>query len=142
MGVHPRLHRLALAAGGVVKLAGQPDRHRLAFLASRGLDDPAEGQALAAAVGDLHRHLVVGAAHAAGANLDRGPHVAQRLMEKIERALGKIFGLILVQPDLDLVEGFVDHALGDGFLALIHDAVDELGQHLVLVAGVGTELLF
>ena len=43
---------------------------------------------------------------------------------------------------LDLIERVVHHARGGTLAAAAHDAVDELGDDLVLVAGVGLELRF
>src|SRR5690606_27378502 len=41
---------------------------------------------------------------------------------------------------LNLIERVVDDALGDGLLAVFHDAVDEARQHLVVVARIAAEL--
>jgi hypothetical protein len=91
---------------------------------------------------DLHGHLVVGAADALGADLDVGPDVAEGEVEHLERRGGKALGLLLVDPLLDDVEGAVNAKLGPGLLAVAHHAVDELRQRLVLMDGIGAQLLF
>src|SRR6266550_2080660 len=49
---------------------------------------------------------------------------------------------ILLGLALNRVERAVDDALGNGFLALIHQAVHELREHQVAIFGVGRDFAF
>ena len=60
------------------------------------------------------RHLIGGAADAAGAHFQRGRDVAQGFVEDDQRILLGLGG--------DGVEGAIDDAFGGGLLAVIHQA--------------------
>lgn len=132
---------LALAAGGVEELVGQALSDGLALFAAGGRDDPAEAERLLTLAVDLHGDLVVGTADALGADFDEGLDLVDGHMEAVEGALGGVGIVDLVEAALDDVHGVVDVALGDGLLAVVHDAVGELREDLVAVDGVGTKLL-
>ena len=71
------------------------------------------------------------AADAAAADLDARLDVVERIMEHAQRlALGAL---------LDSVERAIDDVLGDGLLAVQHDAVHELGQHDVPELRIGQD---
>src|SRR5690606_35146496 len=62
-------------------------------------------------------------------------------VEDVQRGLGAaVLDAVLAHPGVDLVQRVVDNALGDGLLAVLHHAVDELGQHPVVETRVGAEL--
>src|SRR5262245_9860435 len=88
---------LAFTLGGVEEFLRQPLGHRLALFFAGGGDDPAETKALLAAIGHLHRHLVVGAADTLGAHLDIGSRVGERLMKNLERGRRKALDLFLFE---------------------------------------------
>src|SRR5262249_38757622 len=116
----------------VEQLGREPLRHRLFIALARGRDQPANAQGLAPILTYFDRHLISGAADAAGAHLDRGHDVVERLLEHGERIL---FGLAF-----DKVEGAVDDVFGNRFLALVHDGVHEFGHDLVPEFWVGQNL--
>src|SRR6185295_1708223 len=130
--VVPLLHGFAFAAVRVVELVRQLLGHRAALLGAGGGEQPAVGQRHAALLGDGHRNLVGRAADAAGADLDHGHDVVDRLGEDV---LAVLVGDLLV----DLVERGVEDPLGRRLLSAFHEAVDELPHHLVLEFGVGLE---
>src|SRR3989344_9671882 len=70
------LDRIALALSGSKNLVRELDRHRTALLIPRCADDPAEREREAAGLRHFSRHLVVGAADAAGTYLHQGRDVA------------------------------------------------------------------
>ena len=65
-------------------------------------------------------HLVCGAADAARAHFDRRAHVVDGVAEGAQRILARALGHAL--------ERAVDDRLRDRFLALVHEAVHELGD--------------
>src|SRR5690606_3028146 len=90
---------------------------------------PANGQRLGALRADFHRNLIGGAADTARADLNARTHVVELRMEHFHR--------LALQAGLDGVKGTVQDALGNRLLALLHDAVHELGQHDIPVLGIG-----
>src|SRR6202000_833089 len=131
MGVFALLHRGAAVVGGIHQLGGEAIGHRLLRAAARGGDDPADRQRLGAIGADFDRHLVGGTADAAGAHFEVRLHVGERLVERLHRvALGLL---------LDLGHGAVDDGLGGRLLALVHQAVHELGDDDVAIFGVGED---
>src|SRR6185437_2370272 len=66
------------------------------------------------------RHLIGGAADAAGAHFDRRHHVVQRLLEYRKR--------ILLGLAFDDVERAVDDPFRGRLLAVVHDRIHELGD--------------
>src|SRR3954470_9349478 len=79
------LERAALLVDGVQDLGGEPLDHLALAALARERDDPAHGKRARAAGGHLDRHLVVGAADAAGAHLERGRNRLDGLLENLER---------------------------------------------------------
>src|SRR5690606_11249694 len=84
----------------------------------------------------------VGAADALGPDLDERLDVLHGHVEEFEFGLGRVGIGLLGEPILDDLHRVVDAALSDGLFAVVHDAVDELGEDPVVVPRVGTELLF
>lgn len=93
--------------------------HRLTLAAACGDKYPAECERLLALRAHFARHLVVGAADAAGADFHGGADVADCGLEEFYR----IFHLSLLFYD---IKGIVDHFAGSRLLAVPHDGVDEL----------------
>jgi hypothetical protein len=88
--------------------------------------------ARASALGaDFDGDLVGRTADAARADLDRGLHVVERFVEGFDGGA--------LQAGLDAVKRAVDDRLGDGFLAVEHQVVHELGDHPVAELGIGQD---
>src|SRR6185437_12930212 len=83
-------------------------------------DQPADRERLAAIGPHLDGHLVGGAADPARANLDRGTHIVERIVEHAQRILARALG--------DAIERAVDDAFGNRLLALVHQAIHEFGD--------------
>ena len=108
-----------------------PDRrpgHGGLVAAARGGDQPADGERARTVGAHFDRHLVGGAADAAGADFQRGRNIAQGFVEHHQRILLGLGG--------DGVEGAIDDAFGGGLLAVIHQAVHEFGENQVAKFGV------
>src|SRR5262249_42999140 len=129
----------------VQQLGREPLRHRLLIALARGRNDPANAERLPTHRANFHRHLVSGAADAAGTHLDRRHDVLERLHEDRQR--------VLLGLGLDHAERAVDDAFGNRLLSGIHHRVHELGdddvselrvrKHLTLFGGMATRhLLF
>src|SRR3569623_2104818 len=128
MGVFALLHRGAAIVGGIQELGGETVGHGLLGTAAGGGDDPADRQGLGTVGADFDRHLVGRTADAAGADLEVRLHVGEGFVERLHRiALGLL---------LDLGHGAVDDGLGGRLLALVHEAVHELGEHDIAILGV------
>src|SRR6185437_10912611 len=134
MGVFTLLDRVAAAVEGIEQLGGELLGHAVARTIARGLDDPANGESLAALRADFDGHLVGGAADAARADFDGRLHVLQRLVEGGDR--------ILLELAFDLVEGAVDDTLGNRLLATLHERVHELRDDEVVELGVRKDFTF
>src|SRR5713101_10072507 len=63
------LDGISPAVGCIEQLGREPLRHRLFIALARGRDDPADAERLTAHGANLDRHLVGGAADAAGTHL-------------------------------------------------------------------------
>ena len=98
------------------------------FVAGVG-GQPAQTQGLPALGPDLDRHLIGGAAHAAGLDL-QGRH-------DVLKSLGVNLHGFLASLVLDDLEGAVDNLLRHALLAIQHDAVGELGNQDGVVKRVG-----
>src|SRR5580698_10995999 len=85
VGVFLALDRGAHPVGGVHELAGELLGHALAAAATGVADDPAPGERLAAIVADLDGHLVRGTADTLRFDLEDRGHVANGLVEDVER---------------------------------------------------------
>src|SRR3990170_6234974 len=116
------LERSALARGGVENLVGEALGHVLLAALAGVVDDPPHSQRAGATGTNLDRHLVGGATHPAGTDLDRRPDVLDGLLQNRDR--------IRTGALLDELEGAVDDGASPVLLALPQDLVDELGdQH-------------
>ena len=118
--------------GGVHHFGGKALGHGLFTALAAEFHQPAQGQRLAALRADLDRHLVGGAAHAAGLDLQLGRHVAKGGGKHLSGVLAGLF--------LDGVKRGIADALRGAALAVQHDLVDELGDHGGPVNGIGQHL--
>src|SRR5258708_9311253 len=128
MGVLALLHRGAAILRRVADLARQALLHGVLGAAARRADQPADRQRLAAIGTDLDGNLIGRAADAPRANLDSGADIRQRLVKDPQRILSAAPG--------DAIEGAVDDGLGSRLLALVHQAIDELGDDVIAELGV------
>src|SRR5262249_19250578 len=118
---------------GVEELVGQFFLHRLAVAAlARVPDEPADAERQAAVRIHFDRYLVVAAADAARLHLEARLDVVDRLLERLERIVARLF--------LDDVEALVDDAFGRAALAARHDAVDELRHERALIQRIGRDV--
>src|SRR5579884_1812044 len=127
-------HRPARVVGGVHQLRGQLLGHALAVPLPGEAHDPPPGQRQAAIGTDLDRHLVGGAAHPPRLDLEHRGGVPQRLLEHLER-------LSPGHPPRT-AQRLIGNALGERFLPVAHDDVDELRHRLRAVDGVGRDRTF
>src|SRR5476651_834803 len=134
MGVFALLDRVAAAVERVEQLGGELLGHAVARTVAGGLDDPADGESLAALRTNFDGHLVGGTTDAARAHFDGGLHVLERLVERRNR--------ILLQLRFDFFESAVHDALGDRLLATLHERVQELGDDDVVELGVRKDFTF
>src|SRR5687768_1099983 len=79
------LERAALLVDRVLELAGDLLLHPLLAPLARELDEPADRERARAALGHLDRHLVVGAADAARANLEHRRDCLDGGLERLDR---------------------------------------------------------
>jgi hypothetical protein len=126
------LDGVAAVVGGVQQLGGQTLHHGAVVAATGSLDQPADGESLAALGADLDGDLVGRAADAAGADLDRRGDVVEGGAEHLDR--------VGAGAALDEVEGTVHDPLSGRLLALVHDGIHELGEDDVAVLGVRDDL--
>src|SRR5690554_132865 len=124
------LDRAAAVLGGVDQLGRQLARHAVLAALARRLDQPAHRQRHAPRGANLDRYLVGGTTDAPGLDLDRRGHVAKGLLDDFQRVA------VLLADD---VHGAVDDLLGDRLLAALHHHVDEAGDGLAAVLGVGKD---
>src|SRR4029079_9724971 len=122
----------ALRVDRVHQLAGDLLLHPLLAALARELDEPADRERARTALRHLDGHLVVGAADAAGADLEHGRDGLDGALERLDGRLAGLLG--------DDRERVVDEPLGGLALAVEHDGVDELGHELRPVDRVGLEL--
>src|SRR5579859_3976026 len=78
------LHRRTTAVGGIEQLIGQLVDHALFATGAPVSDEPANGQRGAALGSHFDRHLVVGAADAAGLHFQKRLAVLDGLLEELE----------------------------------------------------------
>src|SRR5438445_2688777 len=126
------LDRRPHVVGGIHELAGELLGHRLAVALPGVADDPAPRQRRPPVGPDLHRHLVGGATHAFGLDLQDGGDVAQGGVKHLER-------LLAAAALADDLEGAVDDPLSHALLAVEHDAVDEFCHAPVCVHRIGSD---
>ncbi len=135
VGIFAGGHGFSFLFEGGEEFVGEAVFHGSSAGVAAGFEDPADGEGLLAFFVDLHGDLVVGAADASAADFDEGFDVIHGGFEDFED--GDVLDLFA-----DDVEGVVDDALGDGFLALPHEAVDEFGKEFAVVAWIGFEDVF
>ena len=132
VGVLALLHSAAQVVGSVHDLAGQTLLHGLLAAVAGISGQPAQTQGLAALRADLDGHLVGGAAHTAGLDLQGRHDVLQGLGVDLHRLLA---GLVL-----DDLEGAVDHLLSHALLTVQHNAVGQLGNQNRVIQRIGQNL--
>src|SRR6185295_9154912 len=114
------LERPTLLVDGVQDLGGESLDHLALAALPRERDDPAHGERPCATGRHLDGYLVVGAADAARAHLERGRDGLDGLLQHLERGpAGTLF---------DARERAVDDLLGRRLLAADHDPVDHLAD--------------
>ena len=109
----------ALLVISVDELSGEFLRGRLTFLVADGHEDPADAQRLGASGVDRSRDLIGGAADALGTNFRRGFNVFDRLREDFDR-------VDVLNLGRDFIESVIENLASGVFLAVPHQAVDEL----------------
>src|SRR5215213_1796972 len=122
----------ALRVPRVHQLARDLLLHPLLAPLARELDEPADRERARAALRHLDGNLVIGAADAAGADLEHGRHRLDRSLERLHRRLAGLLG--------DDRERVVDEPFRRRALAVEHDGVDELRHELRPVDRIGLEL--
>src|SRR5581483_2650703 len=115
----------ALLVRRVEDLAGELLLHPLLAPLARVGDEIADRERARAALRHLDRHLVVRPADAAAARLQHRRDRLDRVLEHLERRLAGALA--------DLVERAVDDPLGRRALAVVHHAVDHLGDEARVV---------
>ena len=122
----------AETVGRVQDLVHQTLGHGVLTAGAGVADQPAQRESGGTTGLDLDRDLVGRTADAAGADLEGGPDVVQRLLQGDDRVLA----VLLTSP----LEGAVDDALGDGLLAVEEDLVDELRDDRLAVDRIDDQL--
>jgi len=110
----------------------QLGRSSSAFLFSDGAEDPAEGQRLLTVLVHLHWDLVGSTTDPLGSDFDVRLHVLDRLFENLDRRT-------VLDLFCDFVEGIVEDVVGNGLLAIVHQAIDELSNQQRVVSWIRTE---
>jgi hypothetical protein len=108
-----------LVVGGRNKLCGQLFGHRLTLGVACGDEYPAKRERLLALRAYLARHLVVGTANAARADLHRRSHIADSGLKKLNRILNLCFFLYQIKR-------IVHHLARGALFAVPHDRVNKL----------------
>jgi hypothetical protein len=116
---------------GVEDLRGEPLGHAVFAALAGGIHQPAQRQRPLAIFFDLVGDLVGRAPDAARARLQLGHAVGHRLEEDLQGVLPGLLG--------DDIEGSIDDAARQGFLALAHHVVDELFDRWAAVAHIGRD---
>jgi hypothetical protein len=125
------LHSGTQAVRSIENLIRETVGHRVLATSLRVAGQPAERERVRAVRLHLDGHLVGAAADAARADLERGTHVVERLLE---HGHGVLAGLLR-----DVLESTVDDALGETLLAVQQDLVDELADDGRAVDGIGDD---
>ena len=108
---------LAASSSSLPQLVG----HALFAAVAAVGDQPANGQRGAPVGIHLDRHLIVGAAHAAGLHLEQRLAVLDRLLEELE-------SVVAAALLFEVLHRLVEDALGRRLLAAPHHRVDKLGD--------------
>ena len=116
------LHGSAGVVAGIQQFAGQALSHGL-FTAFPGkVDDPAESQRLTALGADFDRHLIGGAANAAGLDFQLRRDVVQGFLEHVGRSLARLLG--------NSLKSLIADVLRDSALSVQHDLIDQFSHYL------------
>src|SRR5690606_17108010 len=91
-----------------------------------------DGQSLLTVGAYLDGHLVGGTANATRTYFDGRTDVVERAVEGGDR--------VLLGLGLHDIEGTVHDRLGDGFLAVFHERIHELGDDDIAVFGIGNDV--
>src|SRR6516165_1018155 len=134
VGVLPPFDSDTAITGGVEEFAREPLLHRILRPAARARNQPADRQRLTAVGPNFDRHLIGGAADPPRAHFDGGAHIAERIVEHAQRILAAAFG--------DPIKGAIDNPFSNRLLALVHQAVHELGQDGIAKLGVRQDFAF
>ena len=132
VGILALFDRGAEVIGGIHDLAGEALSHGLLAAVAGISGEPPQPQGLTALRPNLDGHLVSGAAHAAGLDLQGRHDVLQSGGKDLQRVFPGLF--------LDDIESTVDHFLRDALLTVQHDAVDQLGHQDGVIQRVGQNL--
>src|SRR5690606_16591248 len=95
---------------------------------------PAHGEGQPTHRAHFNRHLVVRATDTTALDLDHRARVLQRLAENLEGLLARLAA--------NELERAIEHALGNGLLAVEHHDVDELRDFDAAVQGIGQDFAF
>src|SRR6059058_4577629 len=122
------LERAALLVERVQDLPCELLAHVLLAAVARVAHEPAHGKRAGTALRNLYRHLVVGAADAARADLENRGDRLHGLLEHLHRRLAGL--------GPDLLQRVVDDLLGDALLPARHHLVDHLSNEDAPVDGI------
>ena len=116
------LERVALFVVSVHQFACKTQIHISLAAFARKLYQPTDRKGLTSLGTHFHRNLIVGAAYASCFTFEHRHKVVDRLIEHFHRVLT---GLLL-----NFVKSAVDDFLGSTLLAVLHNLIDDLGDHL------------
>src|SRR3954470_3584585 len=126
------LNRRAALVGGIEQFTGQAFRHGVFRTRTRTVDQPPNCQGLGAIRTDLDRNLVSRTTDAARPDFQMRLHVAQGIVEHLDRiGLGAAF---------DALQRAIDDRFRNRLLAVQHKAVHELGEDAVAIFGIRQNL--
>src|SRR5580704_16372308 len=119
----------AFSIGSVQQFVAQLVDHP-SFCTPAGIgQQPADRERCAPVGIDLHRHLIVSAAHAAGLHLKQRLRILHGFREQLQSFVATFF--------LHFRKGVVKNALGGAALALPHHRVDKLRHQIRTIDGIG-----
>lgn len=124
MSIFALLDRRALVPRSGDQFSGQVVGHTLAGTAPTEADDPPDGQGGSAILANFHWHLIGGTTDPATLYLEHGPNIIQGGLENRETTLPCV--------GLNLVDGRIEDGLCHTLLALVHQAIDKLGDELAI----------
>src|SRR5665213_1978139 len=126
------LDRRTDTVAGVDDLVGQTVGHGLLATLLREVGQPSYGERRRTTRANLDGHLVRGATNTAATHFELGADVLERALQGRDRVAARLL--------LDLLEGRVDDALGDGALAALKNLVRDLRDENRLVNRVDGDL--